>query len=115
MFLEGFGKPQVTVLAFAEELIADIALLRAWDDAFDGRDDVTLLIQTLAADTPRLVEAVTRAGLDRPDGPDLVAGEVDAETMASIAAVFSRVSGNGALAAAPRYDPDSLTELAESI
>ena len=115
MFLEGFGKPHVTVLAFADELIADSALLPAWADAFDGRDDVTLLIQTLAADTPRLVEAVTRAGLDRPDGPDLVAGEVDAETLASIAAVFSRVATNGALATAPRYEPASLAELAESI
>lgn len=113
--LAGFGKPRVAVLAFAEELIADDALLPAWAQAFDGRNDITLLIQTLAGDTPRLIEAVTRAGLDGDEGPDLVAGEFDGDTMESVAAVFSRVPAGGALATAPRYGPASLIELAESI
>jgi hypothetical protein len=113
--LPAVAKPRVTVLAFADELIADIGLLEAWAEAFDGREDVTLLIHTRASETPQLVEAVTRAGLDREDGPDLVAGEIDAGTIATVAAVLSRVGRDGAPAAAPRYDAQSLRELAESI
>ncbi len=106
---------RATVLAFADELIADDALLRAWAEIFDGRDDVTLLIQTVADQTPGLIEAVGRAGLDRDDGPDLVAAEVDAATMASVAAVFSGLAARGAPATTPRYDAESLAELARSL
>ncbi|MGH2894675.1 MAG: hypothetical protein ACRDPM_15640 [Solirubrobacteraceae bacterium] len=103
-----------TVLAFADELIADASLLRAWAAAFDGRDDVTLLIQTHADQAPDLIDAVGRAGLDRDDGPDLVAGEIDADAMASVAAVLSAIA-RGALSAAPCYDADSLHELARTV
>jgi hypothetical protein len=113
--LKGIDRARVTVLAFADELIADGELLHAWADAFDGRDDVTLLIQTHADQAPGLVDAVGRAGLDRDDGPDLVAGEIDADTMASVAAVLSGIAARGALATAPRYDADSLNELAKSV
>ena len=54
------------------------------------------------------------AGLDRDDGPDLVAGDIDADTMASVAAVLSRVAARAALAPA-RYDADSLHELAKTV
>ena len=111
-FLDGFGKRRTVALAFAEELIADIALLEAWANAFDGRDDVTLLIHTAEAETARLVDAVTAADLDREDGPDLVALEADAATIASVDAIFSRVVRAELEAAAPRYDDVSLAQLA---
>jgi hypothetical protein len=113
-FLDGFGRRRTVALAFAEELIADIALLEAWANAFDGRDDVTLLIHTSDAQTERLVAAVTAADLDRDDGPDLVAIEADAATMASVDAVFARVVPDGVVLAAPRYDEVSLAEFAGS-
>jgi hypothetical protein len=112
--LMGRDRTRVTVLAFADELIADASLLRAWADAFDGRADITLLIQTDAEQAPGLIDAVGRAGLDRDDGPDLVAGDIDADTMASVAAVLSGVAARAALAPA-RYDADSLHELAKTV
>ena len=113
--LGGLGRGGVAVLAFAEELIADRELLQAWADTFDGRDDVTLLIHTPAVHTPRLVDAVSRIGLDRDDAPALIAGELDPDTMASAVAVFSRAAVDGPLAAAPRYDPATLPKLARSL
>jgi hypothetical protein len=108
-YLAQFGKPRVTVLAYAEELIADSGLLEAWAATFTADHDVTLLIHTPSEVTPRLVEAVTRAGLDREDGPALVAGELDEETMASVGAVCSHREST---ASARRYDAASLAELA---
>jgi hypothetical protein len=112
-FLNAAGKPRLTVLAYAEELIADGGLLEAWGHTFGADDGVTLLIHTPPEVTPHLVQAVTRAGLDREDGPDLVAGELDEDTMASVAAVFSRSETGGVPAGAPRYDAASLAELAK--
>jgi hypothetical protein len=112
-FLTGARKPRRTVLAYAEELIADGGLLEAWGETFGADDEVTLLIHTPAEVTPHLVQAVTSAGLDREDGPDLVAGELDEDTMASVTAVYSGSAPAGALAAAPRYDAASLAELAK--
>jgi hypothetical protein len=112
-FLKPVGKPRLTVLAYAEELIANGGLLEAWGETFGSHDEVTLLIHTPADVTPHLVQAVTRAGLDREDGPDLVAGELDADTLANVTAVFSSSAPAGALAAAPRYDAASLAELAK--
>ena len=111
-FLADFGKPRTVALAFADELIEDIALLEAWANAFDGRSDVTLLIHTSSEETARLVDAVTAADLDREDGPDLVATQADAATMASVDAIFSRVVRSDLEASAPRYDDGSLHELA---
>ncbi len=101
------------MLAYAEELIADGGLLEAWGETFDAGHDVTLLIHTPAEMTPHLVEAVTRAGLDSADAPELVAGELDADMIASVAAVFSRSHPAGAPAGARLYDPASLADLAE--
>ena len=71
------------------------------------------MIHTPADATPQLVQAVSRAGLDRDDGPELIAGELDDDTMAMAAAVFSSSAPTGALADAPRYDAASLAELAK--
>ncbi len=111
-FLDGFEERRTWVLAFAEELVSDAGFLSAWASAFEGRDDVTLLIHTQAEETAGLVESVTLAGLDGDDSPALVAGELDSDTMASVDAVFSRVVRDGPMAAAPRYEPESLAELA---
>ncbi len=109
--LEGFGPRRLTALAFAEEIIADASLLQAWAAAFDGRDDATLVIHTLAEHAEQLVAVVTSAGLDREDGPDLLALEADASTVASIDAVFSRLDVADDFAA-PRYDDASVGQLA---
>ena len=102
----------VTGLAFAEEIIADATLLQAWARTFAGRDDVTLVIHTLADQVERLVAVVEQAGLGDADGPDLVAVEADAATLASIDAVFSRHALAEAELAAPRYDETSIAALA---
>ena len=95
--------------AFAEELIADIALLEAWANAFDGRDDVTLLIHTSEAETRTARRRRDRGDLDREDGPDLVAMQADAATLASVDAIFSRVVRDELDASAPRYDDGRCT------
>ena len=41
-YLKPFAKPRLTVLAYAEELIADGGLLKAWGETFDAGDGVTL-------------------------------------------------------------------------
>jgi hypothetical protein len=103
---------RLTALAYAAELIADDGLLRAWGATFAGRDDVTLVIHTPAEETDRLVEVVSRAGLDGEDGPDLVAVEAGDPALTAVDAVFSRRAPVGALATAPRYDDTTLSELA---
>ena len=69
--LRGF----VTLTA-AEELLADVSLLRAYASVFDGRDDATLLIYAPQAEPAigaQLAELVSSAGLDGPGSPDMVA------------------------------------------
>ncbi len=111
-FLAGFGRRRVTVLAFADELIADAALLAAWAEVFGSRDDVTLAIHTLDEQTPQLVQAVTQAGLAGNGGPELVAGRFSAEQISGVSALFSRLPPAEELASIPRYDPASLGALA---
>jgi hypothetical protein len=111
--LAGFGPRRLTALAFAEEIIADATLLQAWVAAFDGRDDATLVIHTPAEHAEQLVDVVTRAGLDREDGPDLLAVEADAEVVAGVDAIFTRFDTGDAFAA-PRYDDATVAQLAGS-
>jgi hypothetical protein len=110
-FLEGFGPRPLTALAFAEELIADARLLRAWAEAFDGRTDATLVVHTLAEHVERLVEVVGAAGLDGEDGPDILACEADAELVASVDAILTNADVGDAFAA-PTYDETTLARLA---
>jgi hypothetical protein len=103
------------VLAFADELIADGALLRAWAEAFRDRDDVTLAIETTAVQTAALIAAVASAGLDGDDGPELLAGSFVEDRVTPLHAVFSRVTRADSLAGLPRFDPTSLTEQAAGL
>jgi Glycosyl transferase family 2 len=90
---------RIAILAFADELIADPSLLRAYGSAVSSEDDATLVIVTRDADA--LVAAVGAAGLDGTGSPDLLA--VDAQP-AGADAVFSRREHDGL----PRYDETSL-------
>lgn len=110
-FLSGRDPRGTLVLAFADELIADADLLASWAETFGPRSDVTLLINTTAEQTSALVESVALAGLDEDDGPPLVAGEIDLETMRSVHAVFSRVDRADCPAPVRRYTPEVLGEL----
>lgn len=110
-FLEGFGPRPLTALAFAEELIADARLLRAWAEAFDGRADATLVVHTLAEHVEQLVEVVGAAGLDGEGGPDILACEADAALVASVDAILTNADVGDAFAA-PTYDETTLARLA---
>jgi hypothetical protein len=94
---------RIAILAFADELIADPALLRAYGSAVSATDDATLVIVTDDAD--RLVAAVAAADLDGDASPDLLAMEAQP---AGVDAVFSRREHGGGL---PRFDDASLDGL----
>ncbi len=113
--LAQFDRRRIMVLAFAGELIADKALLHTWAQVFSDRRDVTLLIQTSQGEIPHLVEAVTGAGLDGDDGPELVAGEFEPDATAAVDAVFSRITRGDVPGVIPRYDTVSLRQFAESV
>jgi hypothetical protein len=94
---------RVAILAFADELISDPALLRAYGSAVSAADDATLVIVT--DDANRLVAAVAAAGLDGDTSPDLLAVEAQP---AGVDAVFSRREQGSGL---PRFDDSSLDAL----
>jgi hypothetical protein len=88
------------VLAYAEELIADVRLLETWRDSFSAGDQVTLVIQTPPYATERLIAAVSQAGLDGDDAADMVAVGDDADELGAVVAVLSRNEDPGL----PRLD-----------
>ena len=92
----------VTILAFAEELIAAPALLAAYGATVSGDDDATLVIVT--DDPALLVDAVAAAGLDDESSADLLAIDVPPP---GVDAVLSRREHRGL----PRYDETSLDAL----
>ena len=98
-----------TAVAFAEELIADVSLLKAWARTFGSEADATLVIQTPPTAVERLVEAVGRAGADAGDGPDLLAVDAELDALGPVDAVFSRHPV--AAVAAPRFDDGSTEDL----
>lgn len=64
------------LLAFADELVSEPSLLKAYAAAYGAADDVTLAIRTggLDGDTERaLMQAAAGAGLEGPEAPDLLA------------------------------------------
>ncbi len=112
------------VLAFADELVADPLLLSAWAGAFDGSDDVTLVIYAPDWSAERAGETlgaiVARAGLDGDDAADLLALATPA-TLAlesSLARGASAVLTSGAprppFAALPRVAADTVGTLARA-
>ena len=98
-----------TALAFATELIEDASLLAAWAANFPGAAGATLVIQTPAAATEELLEAVRRAGLDDETGPDLVAVDAPVAELGDLHALFSRVPSPEC--ALPRFDDESTEAL----
>jgi hypothetical protein len=106
-----FGTPPgtgLTAVAYAEELIADTALLRAWARAFPTAEGMTLVIDTPPDATEALIAAVSSLGLAAGHGPDLVAADLSGSAPASVDAVFSRLPRE---LAAPRYDETGLDAL----
>ena len=115
-------------IAFADELIANPALLRTWADALGPDDDATLAIATaapqeeLTAIHAQLAAALAQAGIAADDARDLAlvlapAGS-DAETgLARQAhALLSETAGPRTLGGHPRAgaaDTDALRALAE--
>ncbi len=87
---------RLVVMAFAEELIADVGLLELWRDSFTSADAATLVIYTPAYATQALLAAVTTAGLDGDDAPDMVAVDEGADELAEAVAVLSRERGGPA-------------------
>ena len=118
------GARSRAVLAFADELVADPSLLAAWAGAFDGSDDVTLVIYAPDWSPERagdsLGPVVTRAGLDGDDGADLLALATPATVAleASLARGASAVLTCGAprppFAALARVDAETVALLART-
>lgn len=102
----GSATARFTAVAYADELIADVSLLRAWARSFRAADDVTLAIDTPAEVTEALIAAVSGLGLDE-SGPDLVAVDASAAGV-RYDAVFSR---RARPVEAPHFDDASLPEL----
>ncbi|MEA2289723.1 MAG: hypothetical protein QOD55_1720 [Solirubrobacteraceae bacterium] len=109
-------------LAFAEEVIENPAILRAYGEAFGAADDATLVLAfTTGPDadeiTARLGELVEACGLGGEDGPDLLAyagPPDDAVRWALVAQVHALVSARppaGPLAVVPRVAPHDVAAL----
>ncbi len=92
----------VAILAFAEELILNPSLLKAYGEAVSADHDLTLVIATREVEP--LIAAVAEAGLDADGTADLLA--VDAPPP-GVDAVLSRRDYGGL----PRFDESSLDSL----
>jgi hypothetical protein len=110
-FFSGEAPRAFTGLAFADELIADPALLSVWGELFSAHDDATLVIQTPADATEALVGAIGVAGLDREDAPDLLAVVAESDALTAVDMVFTRRAGDGVLPGVPRYSDETLAAL----
>ena len=117
------GVRRLPVLAWADELVEDPAILAAWGRAFGAADHATLVICAPPGADPgpwvaRLPAAVEAAGLDGPDAPDLlgvtVALDPGAERMLARAAgavLSRRALPDGPLAGLARLAPERAGEL----
>ena len=110
------GARSLAVLAFAEELAAEPALLAAWGRSIGGGDDLTLVIhgdgseQELGA---LLGPAIAAAGLEDENAADLLA-VVDADEARlarGVVAVLSRRAPSAALARLPHVDETGVSGL----
>ena len=109
----------VGVLAFADELLAEPALLEAYAAAVSDTDDVTLVIQAddLAAASEELGALAERAGLASPDAADLLlvsAADEDSLLAAPIRFVYSRRRPPAAFGSLARLDEQGLAALSRA-
>ena len=111
----------VGVLAFADELLAEPALLEAYAAAVTDADDVTLVIHTPADDAVAVTEALgalaARTGLDAPDAADLLlvsSGDEAGLLAAPIRFVYSRRRPPAAYGSLARLDEHGLDVLAHA-
>jgi glycosyltransferase involved in cell wall biosynthesis len=119
------GARRTAVLAFADELLADPSLVQAWANAFDGTDEITLVIHAPGWSAEevamKLGPLVTRAGLDGDDAADLLAHTVDdtaaviARLAAGVDAVLSRRSPPPPFDALRSVDETSLSTLRDDL
>jgi SAM-dependent methyltransferase len=112
----------VAVLAFADELEADPQLLSAWNQTFDGDEDITLAVYAEGwADEEvfaRVGSALAEAGIDDdPGSPDVLAlpgflGDSGERALADrCGAVFSRNAPRPPFDHLRRVDEQALSEL----
>lgn len=118
------GARSRAVLAFADELVADPSLLAAWSAAFDGADDVTLVIYAPDWSAERAGESlgpvVVQAGLDGEDAADLLAlatpatVALEASLARGASAVLTTHAPRPPFAALARVDAESVALLAQT-
>jgi hypothetical protein len=111
----------LTVLAFADEVIADPSLLAAWGSSFGAGDGATLAVYAPGWDGGALLAALERpytaAGLDREGAAEVVALPVAAsadqavELAGNVSAVLSRGDAGGVFGFVPWFAPESASEI----
>jgi len=119
------GARRTAVMAFADELVSDPALLHRWAETFDARDEVTLVIHapgwTLEEADARLSPLVAQAGLDGDDAADLLAlalpasAETEAQLAAGAHAILSRRPSRAPFHGLPTVDVVSMSKLRETL
>ena len=110
------GARSLAVLAFADELADDPALLAAWGRSVRGGDDATLVIHGRGSEQELgalLGPAIAAAGLEEDGSADLLAVvDADEERLAAgVVAVLSRRAPTVALARLPHVDEAGVAEL----
>jgi hypothetical protein len=118
------GARMRAVLAFADELVADPSLLAAWADAFDGSDDITLVIYAPDWSAERAGETlgavVAQVGLDGDDAADLLALAtpstlaLESSLARGASAVLTSRAPRPPFAALPRVAADTVGTLAQA-
>jgi glycosyltransferase involved in cell wall biosynthesis len=119
------GARRAAVLAFADELLTDPSLLRAWARTFDGADEITLVIHVPSWSAEevdlKLGPVVAQAGLDSDDAADLLAYTVDSSVAvechlaAGVNAILSRHRRPAPFDQLPMVDETSLAALREDL
>jgi glycosyltransferase involved in cell wall biosynthesis len=119
------GTRGTAVVAFADELVSQPALLARWAQTFTARDDVTLVIHapgwTLEQADERLSPLVAQAGLDGDDAADLLAlalpasAETEAQLAAGAHAILSAGPARAPFDGLPVLDGASLPALRQTV
>ncbi|MGH2893806.1 MAG: glycosyltransferase family 2 protein, partial [Solirubrobacteraceae bacterium] len=119
------GARRTAVVAFADELVCDPALLARWAKTFDGHDEVTLVIHapgwSLEEAHARLSPLVAQAGLDGDDAADLMAlalpasAETEAQLAAGAQAILSQRPPRSPFQGLPVVGVDSIAALRHAL